>query len=255
MSRGLWFALSARTRRTVVLLWTALFLCSIAMQSVQLAVPTPVLATPPGASVFQLEGNAVDDGAGEDWINVWNDSDDSAGVDVLRPTRPAGASPTGPRTRSTSRATAGISRASRTRTTSSTPTPRSTTRAAIRRSSSASTASPTTAMPASASGSSRADRPQRRTAIVHRHPHERRPVRRLRLRRRRRRLDDRLSAGRTAGSTRSSPASTASRRRRSRTCAPLANEDTEDAPVGLHPEAGRGRLVPERLVLRGRPHL
>ena len=33
MSGGLWFAVSARTRRTLVLLWTALFLCSLLMQS------------------------------------------------------------------------------------------------------------------------------------------------------------------------------------------------------------------------------
>ena len=45
MSRGLWFAVGARTRRSLVLLWTALFICSLALQYVQLATPTPVLAT------------------------------------------------------------------------------------------------------------------------------------------------------------------------------------------------------------------
>ena len=75
MSRGLWFALSVRTRRTLVLLWTALFLCSLALQSVQLAAPSSVFATPPGDGAFQLEGNATDGGAGDDWANVFNGSD------------------------------------------------------------------------------------------------------------------------------------------------------------------------------------
>ena len=75
MSRGLWFAMSARTRRGLVLLWTALFLCSLAMQSVQLAAPSSVLATPPGNGDFQLEGNAVDDGAGDDWANIYAGND------------------------------------------------------------------------------------------------------------------------------------------------------------------------------------
>lgn len=67
MSRGLWFALSARTRRSLTLLWTVLFLCSLAMQYVQLAVPAPVLAV--HDEQFQLDGNAVDDGPGDDWSN------------------------------------------------------------------------------------------------------------------------------------------------------------------------------------------
>jgi|GEM_PF-2483211 len=67
MSRGLWFAMSARTRRSLTLLWTALFLCSLALQYVQLAVPAPVLAV--HDETFQLDGNAVDGGAGDDWDN------------------------------------------------------------------------------------------------------------------------------------------------------------------------------------------
>ena len=67
MSRGLWFAMSARTRRSLTLLWTALFLCSLALQYVQLAVPAPVLAV--HDDQFQLDGNAVDEGAGDDWGN------------------------------------------------------------------------------------------------------------------------------------------------------------------------------------------
>src|SRR6185369_12384822 len=34
MSRGLWFAMNARTRKSLTLLWTALFLFSLALQSV-----------------------------------------------------------------------------------------------------------------------------------------------------------------------------------------------------------------------------
>ena len=60
------------------------------MQSVQLAAPSSVFATPPGDGAFQLEGNAVDDGAGDDWVNVFN-GNDSAIDDVLpdRLDRPA----------------------------------------------------------------------------------------------------------------------------------------------------------------------
>ena len=72
MSRGLWFAVSARTRRTLVLLWAALFLCSLALQSVQLAAPSSVLATPPGGGAFELDGNAVVNGSGDDWADTGN---------------------------------------------------------------------------------------------------------------------------------------------------------------------------------------
>jgi hypothetical protein len=61
--------MNARTRKSLTLLWTALFLFSLALQSVQLASPAPVSATPSG-SAFQLEGNAVDNGAGDDWANI-----------------------------------------------------------------------------------------------------------------------------------------------------------------------------------------
>ena len=75
MSRGLWLATSARTRRTIVLLWTALFLCSIAMQSVQLAVPTPVLAVHDDG-LFEMDGNALNGGAaGDDWEAVFDGTD------------------------------------------------------------------------------------------------------------------------------------------------------------------------------------
>ena len=69
MSRGLWFAMSARTRRSLTLLWTALFLCSLAMQYVQLAVPAPALAAH-NEGIFELDGNALDSAAaGADWQN------------------------------------------------------------------------------------------------------------------------------------------------------------------------------------------
>ena len=59
MSRGLWFAMSARTRRSLTLLWTALFLFSLAMQSVQLAAPTSVLAAS-GLKAQTVQGFEVD---------------------------------------------------------------------------------------------------------------------------------------------------------------------------------------------------
>ncbi len=74
MSRGLWFVMSARTRRSLTLLWTALFLCSLALQSVQLAAPVVALASPTDGA-FQLEGDAVDSGAGDDWANIHAGSD------------------------------------------------------------------------------------------------------------------------------------------------------------------------------------
>ncbi|MGK2849572.1 MAG: DUF7507 domain-containing protein [Candidatus Limnocylindrales bacterium] len=69
MSRGLWFAMSARTRRSLTVLWTALFLCSLALQYVQMAAPAPALAAH-NEGIFELDGNALDSGsAGADWEN------------------------------------------------------------------------------------------------------------------------------------------------------------------------------------------
>jgi uncharacterized repeat protein (TIGR01451 family) len=59
MSRGLWFAMSARTRRSLTLLWTALFVCSLALQYVQLATPTTVLAAD-GLKAQTVQGFEVD---------------------------------------------------------------------------------------------------------------------------------------------------------------------------------------------------
>src|SRR5688572_400410 len=72
MSRGLWFAMSARTRRSLTLLWTALFLFSLGLQSVQLATPAPALAAH-NEDIFELDGNAVDNPAVEpedDWNSL-----------------------------------------------------------------------------------------------------------------------------------------------------------------------------------------
>ena len=87
MSRGLWFSMNARTRKSLTLLWTALFLFSLILQSVQLATPTAALAAH-DENLFELEGDAVDDGSNEpddDWNSV-NHSLDSVfiheGTDV-----------------------------------------------------------------------------------------------------------------------------------------------------------------------------
>ena len=75
MSRGLWFSMNARTRRSLTLLWTALFLFSLALQSVTLATPTSVLAVH-DEGVFELDGNALDSAsAGDDWAAVFGDTD------------------------------------------------------------------------------------------------------------------------------------------------------------------------------------
>ncbi len=44
MSRGTSFALAGRTRKGLTLLWVALFVFSLLLQSVVLAAPTPALA-------------------------------------------------------------------------------------------------------------------------------------------------------------------------------------------------------------------
>ncbi len=75
MSRGLWFAVGARTRRSLVLLWTALFICSLALQYVQLATPTPALAVH-DEGFFELDGNVANGAAaGDDWNAVFGGTD------------------------------------------------------------------------------------------------------------------------------------------------------------------------------------
>ena len=76
MSRGLWFAVSARTRRSLTALWVALFLCSLALQYAQLAAPRPALAAH-NEGIFELDGNAIDGAAaGDDWNSTNNALDD-----------------------------------------------------------------------------------------------------------------------------------------------------------------------------------
>ena len=75
MSRGLWFAMNARTRRSLTLVWTALFLFSLALQSVQLASPTAALAVH-DEGLFELDGNVENQAAaGDDWNAVFNNAD------------------------------------------------------------------------------------------------------------------------------------------------------------------------------------
>ncbi len=74
-SRGSFmFGLGAGARKSLVLLWTAVFLCSLFLQYVVLAAPAPALAINP--NVFELDGN-VENGAapGDDWNAVYNGSD------------------------------------------------------------------------------------------------------------------------------------------------------------------------------------
>jgi uncharacterized repeat protein (TIGR01451 family) len=64
--------MNARTRRSLTLLWTALFLFSLALQSVQLATPAPALAAHL-EDIFELDANAIDDPANEpddDWNSL-----------------------------------------------------------------------------------------------------------------------------------------------------------------------------------------
>ena len=75
MSRGLWFVISARTRRSLTLLWTALLLCSLVLQSVSLASPASTLAVHL-ENLFELDGNVENQAvAGDDWNAVFSGSD------------------------------------------------------------------------------------------------------------------------------------------------------------------------------------
>jgi uncharacterized repeat protein (TIGR01451 family) len=68
MSRGIWWYMSARTRRSLTLLWTALFVCSLLMQYAAFAAPAPIAAVH-DEGIFELDGNALDEGdePGDDW--------------------------------------------------------------------------------------------------------------------------------------------------------------------------------------------
>ncbi len=68
-SRGFWWYMSARTRKSVVLFWTALFVCSLALQYANFIVaPAPVAAVH-DEGLFELDGNTANAGgtAGDDW--------------------------------------------------------------------------------------------------------------------------------------------------------------------------------------------
>jgi uncharacterized repeat protein (TIGR01451 family) len=68
-SRGLVYTLGAGARKSLVLLWTAVLLCSLLLQYAVIAAPTALAALPGG---FELDGNTVSNG-GTDWNGVYND--------------------------------------------------------------------------------------------------------------------------------------------------------------------------------------
>ena len=81
-SRGIWHFMGARTRRSLALSWTALFVLSLLLQYFTFAAAAPVAAHV-NSSLFELDGNATDStGAGlpDDWDRVaaHTDSADSA---------------------------------------------------------------------------------------------------------------------------------------------------------------------------------
>ena len=68
-SRGIWRFMSVRTRRSLTLTWTALFVFSLLLQYMSFATAPPVLAVH-DEDLFELDGNATDSGANEpddDW--------------------------------------------------------------------------------------------------------------------------------------------------------------------------------------------
>ena len=74
-SRGSFlFGLGTGARKSLVLLWSAVFLCSLFLQYIVLAAPAPALAINP--NVFELDGNVENQAApGDDWNAVKNGSD------------------------------------------------------------------------------------------------------------------------------------------------------------------------------------
>ena len=68
-SRGIWRFMSVRTRRSLALTWTALFVFSLLLQYMSFAAAPPVLAVH-DENLFELDGNATDSAAIEpddDW--------------------------------------------------------------------------------------------------------------------------------------------------------------------------------------------
>ncbi|HEV8546055.1 MAG TPA: DUF11 domain-containing protein, partial [Candidatus Limnocylindrales bacterium] len=74
-SRGVWHFMSSRTKRSLALTWTALFVLSLLLQYFSFAIAQPVLAAH-DEGLFELDGNAVASAApGDDWSNVANAED------------------------------------------------------------------------------------------------------------------------------------------------------------------------------------
>jgi hypothetical protein len=67
-SRGLWHFMSARTRRSLALSWSALFVLSLLLQYFSFALASPALAVH-DENLFELDGNATNDPSvtGDDW--------------------------------------------------------------------------------------------------------------------------------------------------------------------------------------------
>ncbi|HVL53276.1 MAG TPA: DUF11 domain-containing protein, partial [Vitreimonas sp.] len=68
MSRGIWWYMSARTRRSITFFWTALFVLSLLMQYASFASAPPIAAVH-NEGLFELEGDATNNPAvvGDDW--------------------------------------------------------------------------------------------------------------------------------------------------------------------------------------------
>ena len=72
-SRGFLYALGAGARKSLVLLWTAVLLCSLLLQYAVIAAPPTALAALPAGGI-ELDGNTVSNG-GTDWNQVYNNAD------------------------------------------------------------------------------------------------------------------------------------------------------------------------------------
>src|SRR4051812_2399445 len=74
MSRGFLYTLGTGARKSLVLLWTAVLLCSLLLQYVAIAAPSPVLAVHDDG-LFELDGNVEGQPApGDDWNPVFNNA-------------------------------------------------------------------------------------------------------------------------------------------------------------------------------------
>ncbi|MEW6225853.1 MAG: hypothetical protein AB1627_14610, partial [Chloroflexota bacterium] len=74
-SRGLTYSMGDGARKSLVLFWSALFVCSLLLQYMTFAAPASVLAVHDDG-LFELDGNVENGGAaGDDWNAVFNDND------------------------------------------------------------------------------------------------------------------------------------------------------------------------------------